>query len=565
MGRKIVVIGGVACGPKAAARVKRLDPGCEVTIIEKGDIVSYGACGLPFYLSGEFDDISELIKTPVGVTRDVNFFKAVKGVEVKVNHEAVDIDRKNKRLKIKDLATGQEEEIPYDKLVIATGSNPVKPPIPGIDLQGIHTLKDIHDGTTIKQAIAESKKKKVVIVGAGMIGMECIEPFVEAGFEVNIVEKLPFVLPTFLDEEMSLLIMKHLASKGVRLFCGEGVKEFVGNKDGRVAKVITEGSEIEADLVILAIGFRPNLELAKKAGLEIGNFGIKVDPFLRTSDPDIYAGGDCVEAHNLVTGEKFYAPMGSTANKHGRVIADNLVGRNSMFRGVTGTGIVKIMGLNVARTGITEAYARQKGYDVITCINPGPDRPHFIKENKPIIIKLIVDSYSGRILGMQALGEGDVFARINTAAALISQGCTIDDVMNVDMAYSPPFSPAMDNLIVAANIIQNKRDGLARSYSPIALKKKLDAGEDFVILDVRTPAEVEAMRLPYENVVYIPLGKVRERADELPRDKEIVCMCKISLRGYEAVRILLSKGFEMDRLAFLDGGVLAWPYEKIVT
>ncbi len=564
MKRRIVIIGGVACGPKAAARVKRLDPECEVTLIEKGDDISYGACGLPFYLSGEFDDISELIKTPVGVARDVNFFKAVKGVDVKIHHEATTIDIKNKKVKVKDMLSGHEEDLPYDKLVIATGSSPIKPPIPGIDLKGIHTLKDLHDGKTIKQAIADSKGKRVVIVGAGMIGMECIEPFVEAGFEVNVVEKLPFVLPTFLDEEMGLLIMRHLSSKGVKLYCDQGVKEFIADKDGRVVKVITEKQEIDTDLVILAIGFRANVELAKKAGLEIGKYGIKVDSFLKTSNPDIYAGGDCVEVYNLVTGEKFYAPMGSTANKHGRVIADNLVGRNSVFRGVVGTGIVKILGLNVARTGITEAYAKQKGYEVVTCINPGPDRPHFIKDSKPIIVKLIAEAYSGKILGMQVIGEGDVFSRINTGAALISSGCTIDDVMNVDMAYSPPFSPAMDNLIVAANIIQNKRDALARSYNPIELRKKLDSDKDFVILDVRTPQEVEAMRLPYENVIYIPLGKLRERANELPKDKEIVCTCKISLRGYEAVRILVGKGFDMNKLAFLDGGVSAWPYEKIV-
>ena len=561
---KIVIIGGVACGPKAAARIKRLDPSAEVIIIEKGDTVSYGACGLPFYLADEFEDISELTKTAVGVIRDINFFKAVKGVDVKINCEVVEIDRKAKKVKVKNIVSGEEEEISYDKLVIATGSSPVRPPIPGIDLKGIYVLKDLHDGTTIKKAIKESKDKKAVIVGAGMIGMECIEPFLNAGFEVSIVEKLPFVLPTFLDEEISLLIMKHLASKGVKLFCGQGVKEFVEDAEGRVSKVVTEKTEIETSLVVLAIGFRPNVELAKKAGLKIGRFGISVDSFLRTSDPDIYAGGDCVEAYNMVTGEKFYAPMGSTANKHGRVIADNIVGRNTRFEGVTGTGIVKILGLNVARTGITEAYAKQKGYDVITCINPGPDRPHFIKESKPIIIKLIAESYSGRILGMQAIGEGDVFSRVDTAAALIAKGSTIDDVMSVDMAYSPPYSPAMDNLIVAANIVQNKRDGLSRSYNPIELKKKLDAKEDFIILDVRTPQEVEQMRLPYENVVYIPLSKLRERADELPRDKEIVCTCKISLRGYEAVRILVGKGFDREKLAFLDGGVSAWPYEKIV-
>ncbi len=557
---KIVIIGGVACGPKAAARIKRLKPEYDVLIIEKGEEISYGACGLPFYLSDEFSDISELMKTAVGVLRDTVFFKNVKGVDVRVRCEAKKIDRKNKKVKV--VCNGKEEEISYDKLIIATGSTPLRPPIPGIGLEGIYTLKSLNDGRTIKRAIKEGKGRSVVIVGAGMIGMECIEAFLKEGYEVSLVEKLPFVLPAFLDEEISLLIMNYLKQKGVKLFCGEGVKEFVG-ENGRVKKVLTEKREIEADIVLLAIGFRPNIELAKEAGLQIGRFGIKVDSFLRTSDPDIYAGGDCVEIYNLVTGEKTYTPMGSIANKHGRIIADNICGRTSQFKGTVGTAILKVLDLNIARTGITEAHARKKGYEVITCINPGPDRPHFMKESKPIIIKLIAEKYSGRLLGAQIIGEGDVFSRINTCASLILKGATVDDIMDVDMAYSPPYSPAMDNLIVAANIIQNKRDGLSRSYSPKELKEKLEAKEDFVILDVRTPKEVEEVRLPYENVVYIPLGKLREKADELPKDKEIVATCKISLRGYEAVRILAGKGFEREKLAFLDGGIMAWPYEKI--
>jgi len=564
MGKRIVVIGGVACGPKSAARAKRLDPGCEIILLEKGGEISYGACGLPFYLEGEVKEIKELINTPVGVPRDVNFFRAVKGVEARVNTEAVEIDRNRKVVKIRDLVEGKEEDLPYDNLVIATGSRPVRPPLPGIDLDGIHCLKTLGDGQAIKKAIEGSKRKKAVIVGAGLIGLECVESLLKAGFETHVIEKLPFVLPALLDEEMAVPLMKHLQAKGVFLHCNDGVARFEDDGQGRVSRVVTEKNAIEADLVILAIGFRPNIELAQKAGLEIGKYGIKVDSHLRTSDPSIYAGGDCIESRNIVTGMPCYAPMGSTANKHGRIIGNNLSGWNSTFSGVCGTGVCRILGFNVARTGLTERDAVNLGYDVLTTLSPGPDRPHYMKGCGLIHLKLIAEAYSGRLLGVQILGHGEMLSRVDTIAALLAKAGTIDDLSEIDMAYAPPFSPAMDNVIVAANIIQNKRDSVARAYSPAEVKAKLDAGEDFILLDVRTPKELEVLSLPYDNVVHIPLGKVRERAGELPMDKEIVCLCKLSLRGYEAARMLIGQGFEEDNIKFLDGGIVAWPYEKIV-
>ncbi len=562
MGRKIVVIGGVACGPKAACRVKRLDPSADVLLVEKGEEISYGACGLPFYLEGEIPDVKELTTTPVGVVRDVNFFKAVKGVDVFLNTEAISIDRKKKEVKVKDVKDGKEQTISYDKLVIATGSSPVRPPIPGIELDGIYCLKTLRDGVVLKEAMSNASGKNAVVVGAGLIGMECLEPLIKAGFKVHVVEKLPFVLPALLDEEMSVPLMKHIQSKGVVLHCGDGVVSFEGS--GRVERVVTEKTEIPADIVLLAIGFRPNTSLAQEAGLETGPMGIRVDSHLRTSDPDIYAGGDCVESYNIVTGKPIYAPMGSTANKHGRIIGNNLAGWNSTFSGVCGTGVCNILGFNVARTGLTERDAKKDGFEVLTALCPGPDRPHYMKEAKLIHLKMIAEKYSGKLLGVQILGPGEVLSRVDTAAAILKAGGSIDDCFETDMAYAPPFSPAMDNLIVAANVIQNKRDGLIRSYSPAMVKEKLDRGDDFIFLDVRTPKELEQMRLPYENVVHIPLGMVRKRAGELPRDKEIICLCKISLRGYEAAKILESEGFDREKIWLLDGGLVAWPYEKIV-
>lgn len=564
MSKKIVVIGGVACGPKAAARAKRIDPELDIVLVEKGEEISYGACGLPFYLEGEIENIEALNQTPVGVPRSAPFFKAVKGFDVRTGTEAVKIDRKAHKVTVRDVASGKEEELEYDKLVIATGSSPVKPPLPGIDLEGVHCLKTMADATSIKRAIENGAGKKAVIVGGGLIGLECVEPLLKAGFEVHIVEMMPHVLRALLDEEMAAPVMKHLAASGVVLHCNQGVKEFLDNGSGAVGMVKTDREEIAADLVVLAIGFRPNVQLAEQAGLATGRGGIIVDRHMRTSDPDIYAGGDCVESVNLVTGRAMYAPMGSTANKHGRIIGNNLAGWNSTFSGVCGTGVCRIKGLNVARTGMTQRDAEADGIETVTAICPGPDKPHYMKGSRPVILKLIAEKSTGRLLGMQAAGQGEVLARVDTVAALLRTSGTVDELAEVDMAYAPPFSQAIDNLIVAANVIQNKMDGLAETYSPAEVKAKLDANEDFILLDVRTPAELEQMSLPYENVLHIPLGKVREKASELPGDKEIVAICKISLRGYEAARMLDGAGLDREKIRFLDGGIVAWPYEKVV-
>lgn len=564
MAKKIVVIGGVACGPKAAARARRLDPELEITLVEKGEEISYGACGLPFYLEGQVEKIESLTQTPVGVPRSVAFFKAVKGFDVLTGTEAVKINREARTVTVKDIKSGNQQDLPYDKLVIATGSSPVRPPFPGINLSGIHCLKTMEDASAIKSAMENGKGRKAVIVGGGLIGLECVEPLLKAGFEVHIVEMMPYVLRALLDSEIASPVMKHLKGSGVVLHCGQAVQEFIDSGSGAVGKVKTDKEEIEADLVILSIGFKPNIQLAEDAGLETGRGGIVVDLHMRTSDPDIYAGGDCVESINLVTGKGFYAPMGSTANKHGRIIGNNLAGWNSTFSGVCGTGICCINGMSVARTGLTQRDAEEAGIETVSAICPGPDKPHYMHGSKPVVMKLVAEKRTGRVLGFQAVGQGEVLSRVDTVAALLKTKGTVDDLAEVDMAYAPPFSQAIDNLIIGANIIQNKMDGVAEAYTPEEVKAKLDAGEDFIMLDVRTPAELEQMSLPYDKVTHIPLGKVREKASDLPKDKEIVALCKISLRGYEAARMLEGAGLDREKIKFLDGGIVAWPYEKNV-
>ncbi len=560
MKKKVLIIGGVAAGCKAASRIKRLDAEAEVTILEKGGIVSYGGCGLPYFISDVIKDEKELISTPIGVVRDAGYFKNVKGVTVHINTCAEEIDRQNKVVTAVDAATGERKKFPYDKLVIAVGGDPVIPPIEGVQLKGIYTLRTIEDGVKIKTRVFEKSVKKAVVVGSGLIGMEMAEAFHLRGIEVTVVEMLDWIFPALLDRDMGLLATRYVSQKGIQVCTGEKVLRCVGDRDGVIQRVITDKRELQADLVLLAVGVRPNVELAKKAGLAIGETrAIQVNEYLQTSDPDIYAGGDCVENTHRVTGKKIYAPLGSTANKHGRCIADHIAGRGAPFPGVLGTAICKVFDYTMARTGLSEREAKAAGFDIETVICPGPDRPHYYPGNADIIIKLIADKKSGRLLGSQIIGPGDAAKRTEIAVTALSSQATVQDIAAFDLAYAPPYSSAMDNMITAATVMLNKLAGIAKAISPLVVKEKMDRGEDFILLDVRSPKEYEALRIDHPAVTLLPLGKLREECRKLPKEKEIIAFCQVSLRGYEAQRILEDQGF--TRAAFMDGGVLAWPFE----
>ena len=559
--KKIVVIGGVACGPKAAARIKRLDPKAEVTIIEKGELLSYAGCGLPFYIGGEVHDHNELMSTPAGVVRDTQFFKAVKDIDVR-NHTLVEsIDRKNKKVKAVNIIGGEPAEFSYDALVLAIGSNYSVPPIPGTDLKGVHFLQTIEDARKIRDQSGTLAGKNAVIIGAGLIGIEVTEAFKKQGLNITMIERLDSVMGQLIDPEIAYHLHNELKANGITLRLGETVQKLTGDDAGNVAGVITDTGEVPADIVLIAVGVRPNTRLARDIGLDIGvTGGIKVDQHMRTSDPDIYAGGDCAENINLVTGKPIYAPMGSTANKHGRIIADHICGISSHFKGVLGTTICKLFNLTIARTGLSEAQAKKEGYDFITVLNPSPDKAHFLKEAKLIIIKFIVDRKTRKLIGAQMTGPGDVAKRMEIAVTHMTSGGMVDEIGLYDLAYAPPFSPAMDNMITTANIAQNKLNGIGLSYTPFEVKEKIERGEDFIFLDVRSPAEFSQMRIEDPRIKLIPLGKLRQCLDELPRDKEIIPFCKISLRGYEAERILAGEGY--GKVRFMDGGIICWPFEK---
>lgn len=550
----IVVIGGTACGPKAAARARRCDPDVKITIIEQGENLSTATCGLPYYVSGVIEKESTLVARPP------DFFRDVMDMPALIHTRALAIDRKAHKVEILDLKTNRRSTIEYDKLVLATGSIPAVPDWEGRNLKGILTLNTIKDANTIRQAISHLKKKEVIIVGAGLIGMEMAEAFVSKGLNVTVLEALDWVLPTLLDFDIAAYVEKHLQNKGVKLLFGQRVTGFEGDKKGKVRKVITRDIEIETGMVLLALGTRPNVSLAQDAGLTIGaTRGISVSQHLQTSDPDIYAGGDCVENVNRITQKKMLAPLGSTANKHGRVIGHNVTGGSETFPGVLGTSIAKVFDYNVGRVGLNELQAQEAGYDTVISLAPGPEHANYYPESQDILVKLVAEKSSGRLLGGQVVGPGDTAKRIDVLATSLTFGATVDDLANLDLAYAPPYNSALDPLHNAANVIRNKQSGYARTLTPTEVKTKLDNGDDFVLLDVRSPEEWDTWRIEARQAKLLPLSEQRKRLGELSQDEEIVIFCLTSIRAYLAQRILDGAGFR--NVKFMDGSLVAWPYD----
>ena len=555
---EIVVVGGVATGPKTAARLRRLDPEASITLVERQSLTSYAGCGIPFYLEGAVGEWEELLggATP----RDATYFKERKGVQVYTETEATSIDREQKTVAIRDLRTGTTRKLEYDYLVLATGARPLIPPIEGIDLEGVHTLHTPLDALEVAKEVEEGYRN-IAIVGGGLIGVEAAGALLKKGCKVSILEMMPNLVPGILDPELALLLENHLKANGVGVYTGEPVTSLEG-EGGRVSSVETRGGRrIQADMVLVCVGVRPNVELAVAAGLETGpTRAIAVNERLQTSDPAIYAGGDCVENLHLVTGEKVYAPLGSTANKHGRVIADNIAGIPSTFPGVCGTTVFKSLGYNCGATGLTEGKAREKGFDAISVLVPRYDIPSYMPGAARVFLKLVAERGTGRILGLQGVGPGEVVKRVDVAATAISMKATLEQVANMDLGYAPPYSTAQDALAHAANTLDNKIKGIAHGLNPRDLKAKLDSGEDMVILDVRSRAEYQERRLHDARVVNIPLTELKARAGEIPQGKPIVTICAIGVRAYEAERVL--RGLGWRDVWFLEGSMEAWPYPQ---
>ncbi|OPX96018.1 MAG: NADH peroxidase [Syntrophorhabdus sp. PtaB.Bin006] len=468
---RLVVIGGVAAGMSAASSARRVKPEMEALVIEKDYFISYGACSLPYYISNDVKDFNDLISLTPKVA------EGERGIVVLVRHEALGIDTAKKEVRIRNLEKNEESAVAYDKLVIATGGLPVKPPLPGIDLEHVFTIRTLLDGIAIKKYIddwnafevcvgspeclyvnrygAGRRPMKGVIVGGGYIGMEMCESLRKRGLEVAVIEKMDRVLGT-MDLDITRIVEEKIQAEGVKLYKETSVQGFEGLQ-GRVAKVITDKGEFEADLVLLAIGARPNAELAKRSGIELGVAGaVQVDEYQRTNIPDVYAAGDCAEAIHLVTGKKAYIALGTTANKQGRIAGENAAGLNRRFEGIVGTAVTKIFDLEVARTGLSSIDAGREGYKFFTSTITGRSRSSAYPSGKPITVSYLVEEETGRLLGAQMVGQEGVAHRIDTLATCLYGKMTIEDVARLDLGYAPPFATVWDPILVAANVAVKK-------------------------------------------------------------------------------------------------------------
>ncbi len=557
--KRVVIIGASACGAKAASRIKRLCPACDVVILDQSAFISYAACGMPYYLSGKVRELDDLVKTTYGRVRDVRYFNDLKDIAVHTNVRALHIDRQARRIDASNTVTGESLSLDYDALVLATGARPKTLPIPGANLKGIYHLTRMEDIQAIALEIRNRERGRAVIVGGGFIGVEAAEALRAKKWNVTLLERESQLFPGLLDFEIAAMIREHFYEQLVETEFDAGILSFEG-EGGQVRKVITQSHSYPADLVIVAAGLAPHTALARAAGLEIGQTGaLKVNAHLQTSDPAIYAGGDLAENTHIVTGKPCYMPLGSTANKHGRVIADNICGMASTFPGVQGTFVCKAFDYAVGATGLTETQAKQMGIDAYAVSVCGFDKAHYYPDSQIMALKLLVENTTHKLLGLQAVGKGDVVRRIDVAAAAIRLGAAVQDILHLDMAYAPPFSPALDVFVTALNVAQNVKSGLMKPVTAGEAKKLLDEDESVLMVDVRSDLEFRRAHIGSSKVVNIPLDELHARLHELPKDKKIVCVCLLGLRGFSAQRILDAAGYADVRT--LEGGMFLWPWK----
>ena len=545
---RVVIVGGVAGGASCAARLRRLNESVEIVMVERGPYVSYANCGLPYHVGGVIENESTLL------VASESLFREQFAIDVRTNVEAVAVDAAGKRVSIRDVVTGQTDALPYDKLVLAPGAVSVKPPLPGIELPGIFHVRTVPDARAIRSWIdarkpraGETGKPRAVVIGGGFIGLEMVENLVHRGFDVTLVEMLDQVLPP-LDVESARMVEDLLREHGVHLALKEAVTGFVRREDGAIEVTTKSAQSFTADVVILALGVRPDTTLAKSAGLEIGaRGGIRVDEQMRTSDPNIFAVGDAVEVMDLVTGAASLLALAGPANRQGRIAADAIVGRSSRFRGVQGTAILGLFGTAIAWTGASEkALARLGSTDYEKVYLYPNSHARYYPGAKPIAMKVIFRKSDGLLLGAQAIGEDGADKRIDTMAAFIQMKATVYDLEEAELCYAPQFGSAKDAInfagMVAANVLRG--DMRVTHWG--------EAAGESLLLDVREPDEVEREAVP--GAINIPVRTLRKRLGELPRDREIAVVCRSGQRAYLATRILLHHGFSAKTLS---GGVLA--------
>lgn len=534
---KLLIVGGVAGGASAAARARRLAEDAEIILFERGPDISFANCGLPYYVGGEIAERGKLlIITPERLRARFN-------IDVRVRTSVEKIDRATKTVHVKDLATGRETTETYDKLILAPGAAPLRPPLPGLDLPGIYTLRNLADVDRIKQRV-DAGVRQAVVIGAGFIGLELVENFVRRGVVTTVVELQDQVLPPF-DKEMTTPIAQELASKGVSLLLGQSAEAFEASPDGLVVR-LKSGQRLPAQLVILGVGVRPENQLAVDAGLEVGpRGGIRVNEQLQTSDPDIYAVGDAIEVKDFVLGGPTQVPLAGPANRQGRLAADHIFGRSVRYRGTQGTAIVRVFDRTAAMTGASEKTLKrsQRPFRKIY-IHPANHAGYF-PGAEGMTLKLLFDPAGGKILGAQAVGGAGVDKRIDVLAVAIQAGMTVFDLEEMELAYSPQYGSAKDPINMAGFVAA----GLLRGDHPQANVEEilaLPANQRPILLDVRTPQEFAGGHLP--GAINIPVDDLRGLLAGLPSDRDLAVYCQVGQRGYLATRILLQAGHKAVNL-----------------
>jgi NADPH-dependent 2,4-dienoyl-CoA reductase/sulfur reductase-like enzyme/rhodanese-related sulfurtransferase len=547
MKQNVVIVGAVALGPKTGCRVKRLAPNAKVTMIDQGDLISYGGCGIPYFVSGDVSDAGQLQSTSFHMLRDKKFFKNAKDIDVLTNVKAVSIDREQKNLRVRHLLNGEEEDLPYDRLVLATGSRARRLPIPGADLRGVFTVSDLGEAVAIKENVAGGKVEKAVIIGAGAIGLEMAEALADLwGIETAVVEIADQILPGIVSPVVARMAQGQMEENEIAFHLKEQVQRLEG--DGRVARVVTDKRTLEADLVIMAVGVVPNSDLAQTAGLAVSSAGaIVVNAKMQTSDPDIYAGGDCVEIRDLVTGKPGYFPSGSLANRQGRVIGTNIAGGDAVFEGAVGTFAIKLFDTAVASAGLSLQRAQAHGFDAVNVFVVQFDRAHFYPEKELVYLELVVEKGTGRVLGIQGLGgmASGMFVRVSAVAALLKYRPTTADISNLELPYAPPFSSAMDVLNALGNTAENTLQGKnrvidAEQFADWWLTRE---NGDTCFLDCRGWGNAEDFVKKYPaHWKSIPQDELPARMAEVPRGQRLILICNTGVRSYEAQIALEREG-----------------------
>jgi NADPH-dependent 2,4-dienoyl-CoA reductase/sulfur reductase-like enzyme/peroxiredoxin family protein/rhodanese-related sulfurtransferase/TusA-related sulfurtransferase len=545
---KTLIVGGVAGGATTAARLRRNDEQAEIIVFERGEHISYANCGLPYYIGGTIAERDRLfVQTPAKFYDTLN-------VEVRNWSEVQKIDREKKTVLVKNLQTGESYSESYDKLVLSPGAEPVRPPIKGIENQRIFTVRNVKDTDQLKSFLDENPVKKAVVVGAGFIGLEMAENLHERGIFVTIVEMAAQVM-TMLDYEMAAEVHQHLKTKGVEFYLGDGVQSFQGDKDG-IALKLSSGRTLEADLVILSIGVRPETTLAQDAGLETGKTrGIKVNEYLQTNDPDIYALGDAIEFPSPITGQPTITYLAGPANKQGRIVADNIVrGNQHRYHGSIGTAVAKVFDITVASTGVSEKTLKKEHIDYRTCITHSSSHAGYYPGASAMTLKLLFSPEDGKVLGAQIVGFDGVDKRIDLIATVLRRGGNITDLTEIEHAYAPPYSSAKDPVNIIGFVAENILLGRSEHIRWDELRALPD--QERFLIDVRTTEEFSLGAI--EGAVNIPQQEIRSKLQDIPKNKTVVVYCGVGLRAYLAERILRQNGFE--KVFNLSGGMKTYEH-----